>query len=93
MPTSGCVIWDVVSASAYGNARPKIRCYCCFPLYSVELLGDVKAVAEAGLDMSLRVGVVMTVPFSAQSRRFVVDRLLTSVMKVFQNRHNIAHDS
>jgi hypothetical protein len=80
-----------VSASC--NARPKIRCYCCFPLYSVGLLDGVKAVAEADQDVDLSVCVVMTVPFSAQNRRFVVDRPLTSVMKVYHHHRNIAHDS
>jgi hypothetical protein len=49
--------------------------YWCFLLWLVELLDDVKVVAEVDLDTSLLACAVMTAPFSGQSRSFVVVHL------------------
>jgi hypothetical protein len=66
--------------------------YWCFLLWLVELLDDVKVVAEVDLDTSLHACAVKTVPFSAQSRSFVVVHLSLLARKVCQ-RHQLGHNT
>jgi hypothetical protein len=74
-PTFGYAILGAGVASAVCSVVLQTLDYWCFLLWLVELLDDVKVVAEVDLDMSLRACAVKTGQFSAQSRSSVVVRL------------------
>jgi hypothetical protein len=91
-PTFGYAISGAGFASAMCSVVLQTLDYWCFLLWLVELLDDVKVAAEVDLDTSLLACAVMTGPFSAQSRSFVVVRL-SYLAKMVCQRHHRGHNT